>query len=206
LEQKNVIIMQGRFHYYEGYSMQEIVFPVRVMRDLGIRTLLITNAAGGINKTFVPGDLMIIDDYINLMFDNPLIGQNDPQLGPRFPDMSNALSPTLIDAAFKAAESLNVPIRRGIYIGVQGPYYASVAEGRLTRLLGGDAVGMSTVPEIIAAAHMGIDILGISCITDVDREPDPDKQESLNHSDVVSIANQSSPKLAALIRAVLRRI
>ncbi|WP_082235976.1 purine-nucleoside phosphorylase [Halobacillus massiliensis] len=167
LEGRQVIAMQGRFHYYEGYDMKQVTFPVRVMKELGVETLFVTNAAGGINESFNAGDLMVITDHINNMGDNPLIGANDDDLGPRFPDMSEAYDRRLIDHAMKSADRLGLKIQRGVYIGNKGPVYETGAEVRMLRTWGGDAVGMSTVPEVTVANHAGIRVLGISCISNM---------------------------------------
>ncbi|WP_226034622.1 purine-nucleoside phosphorylase [Aquibacillus saliphilus] len=167
LEGCQVIAMQGRFHFYEGYTMEQVTFPVQVMKQLGIETLVVTNAAGGINESFEPGDLMIIDDQINNMGTNPLIGTNDEQLGPRFPDMSNAYDKELVTHAQTAAKELNLTVKQGVYVGNTGPSYETGAEIRMLRTLGGDAVGMSTVPEVIVANHAGLRVLGISCISNM---------------------------------------
>jgi purine-nucleoside phosphorylase len=167
LEGKAVIAMQGRFHYYEGYSMKEVTFPIRVMKELGVQTLIVTNAAGGINTNFEPGDLMVITDHINNMGTNPLIGKNDEDLGSRFPDMSLSYNPSLINHAERCANTLQLNIQKGVYVGNTGPSYETPAEVRMLRTLGGDAVGMSTVPEVIVANHAGINVLGISCISNM---------------------------------------
>ncbi|WP_163526288.1 purine-nucleoside phosphorylase [Halobacillus ihumii] len=167
LEGRQVIAMQGRFHYYEGYDMKQVTFPVRVMKELGVETLFVTNAAGGVNESFEAGNLMVITDHINNMGDNPLMGINDEELGPRFPDMSEAYDRALIHHAEQSAERLNLNIQKGVYVGNTGPAYETAAEVRMIRTLGGDAVGMSTVPEIIVANHMGIRVLGISCISNM---------------------------------------
>jgi purine-nucleoside phosphorylase len=159
--------MQGRFHYYEGYSMEQVTFPVRVMKKIGVEKLFVTNAAGGINEGFDPGDLMIIEDHINMMGNNPLIGPNDDELGPRFPDMSQAYNRELIAHAEQCANDLALSIQKGVYIGNTGPSYETGAEIRMLRTLGGDAVGMSTVPEVIVANHTGLKVLGISCISNM---------------------------------------
>ncbi|MEC5422337.1 purine-nucleoside phosphorylase [Virgibacillus sp. C22-A2] len=167
LEGKQVVAMQGRFHYYEGYSMQQVTFPVRVMKHLGIESVIVTNAAGGINTSFSPGNLMVITDHINNMGINPLIGKNDDQSGVRFPDMSQAYDKEYIKHAEACASKLGLSIKKGVYVGNTGPAYETPAEVRMLRLLGGDAVGMSTVPEVMVAAHAGIRVLGISCISNM---------------------------------------
>lgn len=167
LEDKYVIAMQGRFHYYEGYSMEQVSFPVRVMKALGVESLIVTNAAGGINKDFNPGDLMIITDHINNMGHNPLIGPNDSAVGARFPDMSVAYDKSYIEHALTCAEELHMNVQKGVYVGNTGPVYETPAEVNMLEILGADAVGMSTVPEVIAARHAGIRVLGISCISNM---------------------------------------
>ncbi|MCP3025790.1 purine-nucleoside phosphorylase [Halobacillus sp. A5] len=167
LQGRQVLAMQGRFHYYEGYDMKQVTFPVRVMKEIGIETLFVTNAAGGINKEFEPGNLMVITDHINNMGDNPLMGSNDEELGPRFPDMSEAYDRALIQHAEQSADRLGMQVKKGVYVGNTGPAYETGAEIRMLRILGGDAVGMSTVPEVTAANHAGIRVLGISCISNM---------------------------------------
>ncbi len=162
-----IIAMQGRFHFYEGYSMQEIVYPIYVMRQLGLEKLIISNAAGGINRGFKAGTLMIIEDHINMFGTNPLIGRNDERFGPRFPDMTEVYKRSLIDIARQTATELGIDYEQGIYIGTTGPSYETAAEIRAFSVLGADAVGMSTVPEAIVANYLGIDVLGISCITNM---------------------------------------
>ncbi|PAQ16246.1 purine-nucleoside phosphorylase [Bacillus sp. FJAT-42315] len=167
LSGKEVVAMQGRFHYYEGYSFDQVTFPVRVMKALGVETVIVTNAAGGVNEAFEPGDLMIITDHINMMGGNPLIGPNDNRLGVRFPDMSEAYSRELQQLAKEIANKINLSIQEGVYVGNTGPVYETPAEVRMARTLGGDAVGMSTVPEVIVARHSGMKVLGISCISNM---------------------------------------
>ncbi|SEM87095.1 purine-nucleoside phosphorylase [Mesobacillus persicus] len=162
-----VAAMQGRFHFYEGYSMDKVTFPVRVMKELGIDHLIVTNAAGGVNESFSPGDLMLISDHINNMGTNPLVGPNDSELGPRFPDLSEAYSKELRKMARGTAERLDIKVQEGVYVGNSGPVYETPAEVRMLRTLGGDAVGMSTVPEVIVARHSGMKVLGISCISNM---------------------------------------
>ena len=167
LKGKKVITMKGRFHFYEGYSLEKVTFPVRVMKDLGVKSLIVTNAAGGVNESFSPGDLMIINDHINNTGTNPLIGPNDPKQGVRFPDMSTAYSKRYIELAKSVAEKINIPLQEGVYVGNTGPSYETPAEIRMLRTIGGDAVGMSTVPEVIVARHSDIEVLGISCISNM---------------------------------------
>ncbi|OZI11972.1 purine-nucleoside phosphorylase [Bacillaceae bacterium SAS-127] len=167
LSGKEVVAMQGRFHYYEGYSFDQVTFPVRVMKALGVETVIVTNAAGGVNEAFEPGDLMIITDHINMMGGNPLIGPNDNRLGVRFPDMSEAYSRELQQLAKEIANKINLSVQEGVYVGNTGPVYETPAEVRMARTLGGDAVGMSTVPEVIVARHSGMKVLGISCISNM---------------------------------------
>lgn len=164
---KKVIAMQGRFHFYEGYDLKQVVFPVRVMIGLGIEKLIVTNAAGGVNEDFKPGDLMIIEDHINFTGQNPLRGQNYDELGPRFPDMTNAYDKELINLTKAIGKRLNIPLREGVYMWFTGPTYETPAEIKMARILGAMAVGMSTAPEVIVAAHQGIKVLGISCITNM---------------------------------------
>lgn len=164
---KRVLVMQGRFHYYEGYSLAEVTFPIRVMNALGINRLIVTNAAGGINRTFSPGDLMVITDHINLTGTNPLIGKNDTALGERFPDMTKAYDEQFIKHALKSAQQLNLSLKTGVYVGNSGPTYETPAEIKMLEIIGGDAVGMSTVPEVIVARHLQMRVLGISCISNM---------------------------------------
>ncbi len=209
LEGKPVIAMQGRFHYYEGYPMKTVVFPVYVMRRLGVRCLVVTNAAGGMNRAFRPGDLMLIQDHINFTGDNPLIGPNDEQLGPRFPDMSEAYDRAFRRMAVRLAgqirdeEEKPLVLREGVYCGISGPSYMTPAELTMLARLGGDAVGMSTVAEVIAARHCGIRVLGISCITDM---AIGEELEPLTHDQVVAVAERTKPKFRALVRAFVREV
>lgn len=200
---KNVVCMQGRFHFYEGYALERVVYPVRVMKLLGAKTLVVTNAAGGINTSFEPGDLMLICDHINLMGTNPLIGQNDDSIGERFPDMSRAYSEELRKKAHTAARKCGVELKEGVYAALTGPSYETQAEIRALRIIGADAVGMSTVPEVIAANHCGLDVLGISCITNmaagIIKKP-------LIHSEVIEITNKANERFTALIKNILKEI
>jgi len=196
-------IMQGRFHHYEGYSLAEVAFPLRVLLGLGEKNLVITNAAGGINTGFVPGDLMIISDHINLMTDNPLVGQNDASLGPRFPDMSEAYDPSLRALALEVASAQGIRLKEGVYGAMGGPSYETPAEIRMLRLLGADAVGMSTVPEVIAACHMGARVLGISCITNMAAGI---LKRKLDHAEVTETAERVKEKFGKLVKGVIDRL
>lgn len=208
LEGQEVLVMQGRAHYYEGYSMQRIVLPVQVMCTLGINTLIVTNAAGGLDPTFRPGDLMLITDHINLIGMtglNPLRGPNDPRLGPRFPDMSQAYDPELRQIALKVADDLGFALRQGVYICLAGPSFETPADLRFLRLIGADAVGMSTVPEVTAARHLGMRALGISGISNV-ASLEPRQGHETTHEEVLEAGKTLAPKLTALIKGVLREI
>lgn len=200
LQGKYILAMNGRFHYYEGYSMKDVTFPVRVFAHLGVKKLIVSNACGGMNPEFKAGDIMIITDHINLMGDNPLIGKNFEELGPRFPDMSEAYSKSLMKLAQKEADKLGIQVKKGVYAAVSGPNYETPAELKMLRLLGGDAVGMSTVPEVIAARHSGIEVLGISCVTDMAIAED---LEPLDHEKVMEIANAAKPKFVSLVKGVI---
>ena len=200
---KRVCMMRGRFHYYEGYSADDIVLPVRVMKQLGVKTLIVTNAAGGVNETFAPGDLMAITDSINFGGRNPLIGPNIDELGPRFPDMSKAYDPELIAKAHACAAELGLTLRDGVYIWFSGPSYETPAEIRAARILGADAVGMSTVPEVIAARHCGIRVLGITCITNMAAGI---LDKPLSCEEVLETGQRVKKDFAALITAVIKSI
>ncbi|MFN0156566.1 MAG: purine-nucleoside phosphorylase [Bacteroidota bacterium] len=200
---KKVVAMQGRFHYYEGYTMQQVTFPVRVMKFLGVQTLLISNAAGGMNPQFRKGSIMIITDHINLLGDNPLIGPNDDSLGPRFPDMSEPYSKKLLALAELAALELKIRTERGVFVAVPGPNLETRAEYRFLRLIGADAVGMSTVPENIVAVHMGLQVLGFSIITD---ECFPDALQPANVQEIIAVAGATEPKLTAIMKSVVERL
>lgn len=197
---RNVIAMQGRFHYYEGYSMQEVGFPVQVMKLLGIELLILSNASGGVNPSFNVGDLMIIEDHINLMKDNPLIGLNDDILGPRFPDMSHAYDRELIEKAFTIAGKHNILLQRGIYAAVSGPSFETPAEYRYIRAIGADAVGMSTVPEVLAARHMNLKCFAFSVITDLGV---PGKIVEVTHQDVIRAASNVEPQMTKIIKELI---
>lgn len=200
LKGKAVLAMQGRFHYYEGYSMQEVTFPVRVMKGLGIDAIFVTNACGGMNESFQPGDLMIITDHLNMTGANPLIGPNEAELGVRFPDMSRAYTPQLVELAMTTAQKLNINVQQGVYAGISGPTYNTPAELIMLRNLGSDAVGMSTVPEVIVASHMKMKVLGISCVTDMAIGED---LEPLTHEQVVEVANRTKPKFINLVKELV---
>ena len=201
LGQKDILAMQGRFHYYEGYSMQQVTFPIRVMRELGIRTLFVSNAAGGMNPAFHIGDLMIITDHINCFPEHPLRGRNIPY-GPRFPDMSETYDRTLIRRADAIAREKGIPVQHGVYVGTQGPTYETPAEYRMYHLLGGDAVGMSTVPEVIVARHCGIRVFGISVITDLGQEG---RIEEVSHEEVQKAADAAQPRMTEIMRELINR-
>lgn len=195
-----LIFMQGRFHYYEGYDMKEVVFPIRVMKELGVEKLIVTNAAGGINRDFESGCLMVITDHINLMGDNPLIGKNLDSFGTRFPDMSEAYCKKYREAAFLLGEKRGISMERGVYVGFSGPNYETPAEISMARVIGGDAAGMSTVPEVIAANHCGIKVLGISCITNMAAGV---SEKPLNHSEVTDTADRVKGQFSCLLDDVI---
>ncbi len=203
LGRKQVVAMQGRFHYYEGYTMQQVTFPVRVMKFLGVNTLLISNAAGGLNPQFSRGTIMVITDHINLLGDNPLIGPNDDALGPRFPDMSEPYSRKLISLAERIALDMKIRTERGVFVAVPGPNLETRAEYRFLRFIGADAVGMSTVPENIVANHMGLQVLGFSIITD---ECFPDSLQPANVDEIIAVAAQTEPKLTAIMKGVVEHV
>ncbi len=202
LGNKRVMAMQGRFHFYEGYSMQQVTFPVRVMKTLGINTLFVSNAAGGMNPDFKIGDIMIINDHINLFPEHPLRGKNYNELGPRFPDMSEPYSHRLIADALKVAAANNIKVQQGVYVGTQGPTFETPAEYRYFRRIGGDAVGMSTVPEVIVARHSGMEVFAISVITDMGGlegvEP-----EKVSHEEVQKAAAEAQPKMTAIMKGLI---
>jgi purine-nucleoside phosphorylase len=200
---KKVVAMQGRFHYYEGYDMQQITFPVRIMKLLGIKNLLISNVSGGINCHFKKGDLAIIDDHINLQTANPLTGKNEDEFGPRFPDMSAPYSKELINKALIIAKESNIPIHTGVYAAVNGPNLETRAEYRFLGKIGADLVGMSTVPEVIVANHMGLKVFAISLITD---ECDPDNLKPVSISEIIEIAKQGEPNLTKVIKQLIAQL
>ena len=200
---RRVVAMEGRFHRYEGYTLQQIAFAVRVLHGLGARTLMVSNACGVMNEEWRAGDLMLIEDHINLLGDNPLIGPNVEDWGPRFPDMSEPYDRELQDIARAVARENEIPLRAGIYVAVTGPNLETRAEYRMLRFLGADVVGMSTVPEVITARHMGMRVLGISIITD---ECFPDTLEPVDISKIIAAANAAEPKLTALVKGVLSKL
>lgn len=193
---KETVVMQGRFHFYEGYSMQQIVYPVRIMKLLGIKTLFISNVAGGINTRYRKGDMMILDDHINMQSANPLTGKNLDVFGPRFPDMCQPYASRLIDKAWEIAHEESVRIHKGVYAAVNGPNLETRAEYRFLGKIGADAVGMSTVPEVIAAKHAGLEVFAISLITD---ECDPDYLQPVSVSEIIEVASASEPKLTRIL-------
>ncbi len=198
-----VVAMQGRFHRYEGYGLDQVTFPVRVMRALGAEILLVSNACGGMHPLWPPGDLMLIEDHINLLGDNPLIGINDESLGPRFPDMSQPYDAGLRAIAREAAIDLQVPLREGVYVGIPGPNLETRAEYRMLRVIGGDVVGMSTVPEVIVANHAGMRVMGVSIITD---QCLPDALEAVSLERIIAVAKKAEPSLTRLVTRVVERL
>lgn len=200
---KEVVAMQGRFHYYEGYTMQQIAFPVRVLKENGADTLIVSNACGGMNTNYAPGDIMLITDHINMLGDNPLMGPNDDELGPRFPDMSEPYSERLMDIAKNVALENNVGMHQGVYVALSGPMLETKSEYRYLRQLGADVVGMSTVPEVISAVHMGMEVLGISAITD---ECFPDSLKAVDIEDILEAAAIAEPKMTRVIMQTLKRL
>lgn len=203
INEKKVAALKGRFHYYEGYSMQDVTFPVKVLKFLGIKHLFLSNASGGTNPGFRVGDMMIIEDHINLTGQNPLIGKNEDQLGPRFPDMSEVYNAKLIGLAEKVAEEKNLEIRKGVYAAVTGPNYETPAEYKYIRIIGADAVGMSTVPEAIVARHMDLSCFAVSVISDLGIEG---KIEYISHDAVIDVASHVEPKMAELILGMIAKL
>jgi len=200
---KTVMMMAGRFHYYEGYDMQEVTFPVRVMKALGVETLLVSNAAGGMNPAFKVGDIMFINDHINQFPEHPLRGKNDERLGTRFPDMSEPYNLGLLSKARNIAQKSGIPVQEGVYVGLQGPTFETRAEYHWLHVIGGDAVGMSTVPEVIVAIHGGMKVFAASIITDLGIR---DELNVITHEEVLQAANIAAPKLAAIFAGVIRSI
>ena len=200
LGDKKVIAMQGRFHHYEGYGLKEVTFPVRVMKSLGIKTLFVSNASGGLNPGFKVGDVMMISDHINMFGDNPLMGPNVKELGPRFPDMSQPYNLDLRHKAREIATRNGIELKEGVYVGVAGPTFETPAEYKMFRILGGDAIGMSTVPEVIVARHMDMEVFGISIITD---SGVPGEIVEISHEEVQKVAMQAEPKMSLIIRELV---
>ena len=198
-----IAAMQGRFHFYEGYSLEDVTFPIRVLKLLGVHTLILTNAAGSLNTEFTPGSLMVISDHINLMGVNPLIGPNDERFGPRFPDLTSTYDPELQNVAIEEAKALDVDMRRGVYAALSGPSYETPAEIHMVRTLGADAVGMSTVPEAIVARHMDMRVIGISCITNLAAGV---SDRPVDHSQVIATGERVRAQFTELIRRVIARI
>lgn len=203
LSGKSVVAMQGRFHYYEGYTLQQVTFPVRALNKLGVKTLIISNAAGGVNPQYEVGDLVMITDHINMQGINPLIGPNNDKLGIRFPDMYNVYDRELRDLAEKTALECRVPLRKGVYVAVTGPNLETGAEYRMIRIIGGDLVGMSTVPEVIVARHQGTKVLGFSLVTDMGL---PDAMEACTIEKVLEAASKAEPKLTRLVKEIIERM
>lgn len=203
LSGKEVVVMQGRFHYYEGYPFNQVTFPVKVIKELGVQTVVVTNAAGGVNQSFEPGDLMIISDHINNMGSNPLIGPNDSKFGARFPDMSEAYSKELRTLARDVASKLNIRIQEGVYVGNTGPSYETPAEVRMIRTIGGDAVGMSTVPEVIVARHAGLKVLGISCISNMAAGI---LDQPLTHDEVIETTEKVRADFLKFVKEIVNQI
>ncbi len=198
---KKVAVMEGRFHGYEGYSMQEVTFPIRVLARLGAKILVVTNAAGGVNLNYKKGQLVLIEDHINLMGLNPLVGPNDDRLGPRFPDLSRPYSKRLLELTEKTAREKKILVGRGVYVGVLGPNLETAAEYRFLRGIGADLVGMSTVPEVLVGVHMGMEILGVAIVTDL---CDPDHLEPVDIKEIIKTANEAGPRLDRLIETSLK--
>lgn len=197
---KDIICMQGRFHFYEGYSMQQITFPIRVMKKLGVESLIVTNACGGVNKNFHAGDLMVITDHINFMGSNPLTGKNLEEFGPRFPDMSEAYCKEYQELAWKVGKEIGLELQKGVYMAFTGPNYETPAEVKMAGIVGADAVGMSTVPEVLVAAHCGMKVLGISCITNLAAGV---THKCLNHAEVIEMSEKVKPKFVELISKII---
>jgi len=195
-----VVAMQGRLHYYEGYTMKQITFPVRVMKMLGIKTLFVSNASGSLNPDFKKGELMVIADHINLQGDNPLLGRNEDELGPRFPDMSEPYNRILIEKALKIANANNIICHKGVYVAVTGPNLETKAEYRYLRTIGGDAVGMSTVPEVIVATHMGLPVFAISVLTD---EGFPEVLQPVSVEEILEVAREAEPKMTKILKELI---
>jgi purine-nucleoside phosphorylase len=200
---KNIVALQGRLHYYEGHSMKDVTFPIRVMIKLGIKLLMLSNAAGGMNPNYKIGDIMIINDHINMMGDNPLMGPNDDRLGPRFPDMSEIYSQEYINLAKNIGKKENIDLKEGVYVAVSGPTFETPAEYKTFRIIGGDNVGMSTVPEAIVARHMGIAVFALSVVTDLGIA---NQVEKVSHKEVLEAAKKAEPKMTKIFVEILRSL
>jgi purine-nucleoside phosphorylase len=200
---KKVVAMAGRFHFYEGYEPSQVAYPIRVLKSLGVETLLISNAAGGVNPSFRVGDLMVITDHIGLATLNPLVGKNYQELGPRFPDMSQPYKKELIDKAKKVAGELDIPLKEGVYFGVTGPSFETRSEYKLIHKLGGDAVGMSTVQEVIIGVHMGLSVFAMSVITDMGIR---EEENTITHEDVLHAATDAEPRLTSIFRKMIEEL
>lgn len=203
IAEKNVVVMQGRFHYYEGYTLQEVTFPIRVLKELGVKTLIITNAAGGMNATYEKGDIAVIDDHLNLTGLNPLIGPHDERLGLRFPDMSCPYDPKLKEIMYQAARDEGVALKRGVYYWVMGPCLETPAEYKFMHMSGADLVGMSTVPEVIVAVQCGMRILGLSCVTDLCI---PEALQPVDINEIIKTAEEAGPKMDHIIKRFIEKI
>jgi purine-nucleoside phosphorylase len=203
LSGKNIVAMQGRFHYYEGYDLKQVTFPVRVMKALGINTLVVSNACGGLNPLYKAGDIMVISDHINLLGSNPLFGPNDESLGPRFPDMCRCYDPKLVALAESVALNLGIKLQKGVYVAVAGPNLETAAEYRFLRFIGADVVGMSTVPEVIVARHQGMRVLGFSLVTDMGL---PDALKPTNMTEILATAAKSEPLLKCIMTQVIEEM
>jgi purine-nucleoside phosphorylase len=197
---KKVVAMQGRFHYYEGYSMQQVTFPVRVMKYLGVEKLIVSNASGGVNQNYKVGDIVIIKDHINMVPEHPLRGKNDERFGPRFVNMSEPYSKKMIAVAKELARKNDIELKDGIYLGLQGPTFETLAEYKMVKILGADCVGMSTVPEVIVARHMDVETFGVSVITDMGNE---ESIETISHEEVLEAARKAEPKVRTLIKELI---
>lgn len=200
---KQILAIQGRIHAYEGYSLKKVTFPIHLLAELGVEYLIVTNAAGGLNPNFAPGDLMLIVDHINWMFDNPLFGPNDRKLGPRFPDMSEPYNAALMRLAENTALELGIKVQRGVLVAAKGPSYESAAEIRMSQRLGGDAATMSTVPEVITAVYRGLKVLGISCITNLATGLSP---HPLSHAEVTEVADKVKGRFSRLVKEIIAKI
>jgi purine-nucleoside phosphorylase len=197
---KKVVAMQGRFHYYEGYSMQEVTFPVRVMKYIGVSKLIVSNASGGVNPNYKVGTIAIITDHVNMMPEHPLRGKNDPRFGPRFVNMNEPYSPKMIAKIKEIAQASNIEVQDGVYLGLQGPTFETLHEYKMVKVIGADCVGMSTVPEVIVARHMELETFGISVITDIGSE---EHLENITHEEVLKAANEAEPKVRQLIKELI---